>query len=104
ERWRRRGEDDGEFAERAIDDGHVARVVGNAVLLLVCPLMLLIDDDEAELGPRQEQGRTRADDNLRRSVRYRAPGPLALARPHAGMPLRRFSAEAALVPLNELLG
>src|SRR5689334_25144114 len=85
ERGRRRGEDDREFAERAIDDGHVAGMIGYAVLLLIGALMLFIDNDEAKLGPGQEQGRTCPDDDLRCSFGHRAPGPLALTRAHAGM-------------------
>src|SRR6185295_2971608 len=96
ERGRRRGKNDGKFAERAIDDRHVAGMIRNAVLLLVGALVLLIDDNEAELCPGQEQSRARADDDLRRPFRHRAPGSLALARPEARMPLCRLGTETTL--------
>ena len=66
--------------------------------------MLLIDDNETELRPGQEQGRARAHDDLRVAFGNRAPHSFAFARPHGGMPLRRLDAEAPFDPLDELLG
>ena len=43
---------------------HVARLIDDAILLLERLLMLLIDDDQAEIAERQEQGRARADHDL----------------------------------------
>ena len=96
ERGSRRGEDDRELAERSHHHRHVARVVGHAVLLFVGLLVLLIDNDEAGLGPGQEQRRARADHDLCRAVRHSAPHPLALAHLHSGMPGGRRHAEAPL--------
>ena len=65
--------------------------------------MLLIDDDQAELGKRQKQRRARADHDACPAGGDRAPGvaaPLALA--DLGMPLRRGGAEAVAKPLQPL--
>ena len=75
-------------------DRHVARVVDHAVLLLKGGLVLLIDDDEAEIREGQEQRRSRADDDPRRSLGDRAPGRPALDMRQVGMPRRRLRAEA----------
>ena len=66
--------------------------------------MLLVDDDEAEVGERQEQGRARADDDARLAARRRAPDPLALALGQARMPLGRPRAEARREAVEELGG
>jgi hypothetical protein len=60
--------------------GHVARVIAHAVLLLVGRVMLLVDDDEAEVGIRQEQRRPGAGNNTDLPGRYRGPGSGALTR------------------------
>ena len=65
ERRRGGGEHDRRLLEPRAHDRHVARVVDDAVLLLVGAVVLLVDDDEAEVGERQEQSRTRADDDPR---------------------------------------
>ncbi len=87
-------EDHRKLSDRAIEHRHVAGVVGDAVLLLVGAFVFLIDDDEAQFFPRQEQGRAGADDDFRFAAGHAAPDALAFARPQVGMPLRRFGAEA----------
>ncbi len=64
--------------------------------------MLLIDDDEAEIGERQEQRRTRADDDPRFAARRGGPDALALALGQAGVPFGRPGAEAGREPVEEL--
>ena len=43
---------------------HVARVINDAVLLLVGAFVLLVDDDEPKVGEGQKQRRARADDDF----------------------------------------
>ena len=50
----RRGEHDRDVGATRANHGHVAGVITHAVLLLVGRIVLLIDDDEAELGVGQE--------------------------------------------------
>ena len=55
---------DGALQPRQLDRG-VARVVARLrVLLLVRPLVLFVDDDQAEVRLRREDGRARADDDV----------------------------------------
>ena len=56
--------------------------------------MFLIDDDEPQFLPRQEQRRARPNDDPRRAIGNAPPHPLALARAHIRMPLRRIAAES----------
>ena len=64
----------------AAHDRHVAGVVAHAVLLLVGGIVLFIDDNEAEIGVRQEQRRARADDDGNFAVGDRLPGARTPAR------------------------
>ena len=66
--------------------------------------MLLVDDDEAEVGERQEQGRARADNRARFAARRRRPDPLALALGQARMPFGRTRAEAGGEAIEKLRG
>ncbi len=66
--------------------------------------MLLVDDDEAEIGEGQEQRRARADDDARRPARHRAPQPLALARRDRRMPFGGAGAETRREAVEELRG
>ena len=64
--------------------------------------MLLVHDDQTELGKRQEQRRTGADDHTCPARRDGSPGVPALGRRHVGMPLLGQRPEAlseALEPL-----
>ena len=106
ERFKRRrggGQDDGKPGQRAIEHRHVSGMVGHAIILLVGAFMLLIDDDEAELFPWQEERRACADDDLRFAFRHAAPDALTLPWPHVGMPARRLAVEAALDTGDETL-
>ena len=83
---------------------HVARRIEGAFLLLVGKVVLLVDDDEAEIGKGQEQGRARSDDDLQPAGRDPAPDPLAGARRHLRMPFRRPGAEAQAEAFEEIGG
>ena len=96
ERRRRRYQDDGEPAEIGAHDRHVSGVVDDAILLLEGAVVLLVDDDQAEPGERQEQRRAGPDHDLRATLRHGAPGRAALARPQVRVPLEGRGAEARL--------
>ena len=66
--------------------------------------MLFIDDDQPEIGVRQEQRRARADHDLHLVRRHRRPGARALARRQFRMPFRRAHAEARGEAVEELRG
>ena len=66
--------------------------------------MLLVDHDETEIAPRQEQGRARAHHHLGRPRCDAEPHPLALALPNPRMPFRRLRLEPALDPFEKALG
>ena len=83
---------------------HVAGVIAHAVLLLVGLVVLLIDDNEAEIGIRQKQRRARADHDRDFAVGDGFPGAGALARRKFGMPFRRADAEARGETVEELRG
>src|SRR5262245_58543004 len=55
----------GGLSKRPAHYRHVARLIGDALLLLVALVVLLIDDDQAEIGEGQEERRAGADDELR---------------------------------------
>ncbi len=48
-------QDDGDFSEQSSDDGHVARLVGDAVILFEGWVVLFVHDDQAEAGEGKEQ-------------------------------------------------
>ena len=104
DRRRRGSEHDRRLLEPRPHDRHVARVVDDAFLLLVGALVLLIDDDEAEVGERQKQSRARADNHPRLAARRRRPDPFALALRQPGVPFGRSRAEAAAEPIEKLRG
>ena len=83
---------------------HVAGVIAHAVLLFVGLVVLLIDDNEAEIGIRQKQRRARADHDRDFAVGDGLPGARALARRKFGMPFRRPHAEARSETVEELRG
>ena len=80
DRRRRRREHDRDFRLARAHHRHVARVVAHAVLLLVGGVVLLIDDDQAEIGVGQKQRRARADHDRHLALGDRRPGARALAR------------------------
>jgi len=65
------------MAQMPPDNRHVAGLVGDAVLLLVGLVVLLIDDDEAEIGEGQKQCRASADHQLRLVLGDGAPDAAA---------------------------
>ena len=75
---------------------------GDAVVLLVGGLVLLIDDEDGEIAERQEQSRARPGDDLHLALRDAGPDAGALARADAGMPFRRPRAEARRESVEEL--
>ena len=81
---------------------HVAGVIVHAVFLLVGRVVLLIDDDQAEVRIRQEQRRARADDHADLAGATAAPGARALARRQLRMPFGRPDAEARGEAIEEL--
>ena len=83
---------------------HVAGVVVHAVLLLVGGVVLFIDDDQSEIGIRQEQSRARADDDGHLAFGDSPPGARALARRQFGVPFRRSHAETRGEAIEELRG
>ena len=83
---------------------HVAGVVMRALVLLVGLVVLLIDDDQAEIGVGQKQRRARADHDLRFARRDRRPVARAGARRQFGMPFQRPHAEARGEAVEELAG
>ena len=104
DRRRGRRQHDRNLALARTHHRHVAGVVAHAVLLLVGRVVLLIDDDEAEIGIGQEQSRARADHHRHLARRHRRPGARAPPRRDLGMPFRRPHAEALGEAVEELRG
>src|SRR5579872_954289 len=86
DRGRRRGEHDRRAFDPRSHHRHVARVVRRAVFLLVGRFVLLIDNDEAEIAERQEQGGAGAGDDANLAAGDRAPQAAAQTRWRARMP------------------
>jgi hypothetical protein len=76
---RRAAEDDARPLEPRADHRHLARVVARALSLLVARLVLLVDDDRAEIAQRREDRRARADGDALLAAPQRQPGVVALA-------------------------
>ena len=64
--------------------------------------MLLVDDQQAKFGKRQEQGGAGADHRAHLALRHTPPGALAGARGDAGVPFARPRPEARLEAVEEL--
>jgi hypothetical protein len=73
QRRRRRTEHDRNAAFARAEDGDVARRVAHAVLLLERGVVLLVDDDQPEVGQGGEDGEAGAEHDARRTVERRAP-------------------------------
>ncbi len=67
DRRRRRAEDAGRPGDRGEPDGGVAGLDPRRPVALVGPVVLLVDDDEADVRQRREDGRPRADDHVDRA-------------------------------------
>jgi hypothetical protein len=73
ERRRRRTEDDFDGALAGTEDSQVARRIADAVLLFEGGVVLLVDDDQAELGQRREDGQAGAEHDARFAGQGGAP-------------------------------
>ena len=104
ERRRRRRQHHRDAGDVAAHHRHVAGVVAHAVFLLVGLVVLLIDDNQPEIGVGQKQRRARADHDRDFAVGDRLPGARALARRNFRMPFRRAHAEARGEAVEELRG
>ena len=71
--------------------------------MLVRGVVLLVDDDEAEVGERREDGGARADDDARLAAHDPSPLVPALARTEAAVQHRDAASEAALHAVEELV-
>ncbi|MEY9106359.1 hypothetical protein ABH999_002555 [Bradyrhizobium yuanmingense] len=103
-RRRRGGQHDRNFCDMSAHHRHVTGVVVHAVVLLVGLVVLLIDDDEAKIGVREKQRRTRADHDRRRTFGDRGPIARAGARGELGMPFDRPHAKTLREAIEELAG
>ena len=90
DRRRRRHEHDRKIADAGAHHGHVAGIVEDAVFLLVGRVMLLVDDDQAEIFERQEQRRAGAGNDPHPPLRRLPPDLFAHARRKVGMPFGRL--------------
>jgi hypothetical protein len=79
DRRRRRHEHDRNVGLPRTHHRHVARMIARAVLLLVGGVVLLVDDNEPEVGIGQKQGGARPDDHADVSPRHGAPRARAQA-------------------------
>ena len=79
-------------------------MIVHAVILLEALIVLLVDDDEAEIGKRQKQRGSGTDHDARLAGGDRTPHPPALGARECGMPLRRGASEALLETAQELTG
>ena len=104
ERRRRRRQHHRNFRDVAAHHRHVAGMIVHAVFLLVGRIVLLIDDDQAEIGIGQKQRRARADHDGDLAVGDSPPGARAFARRQLRMPFRRPHAEARGEAVEELRG
>ena len=104
DRRRRGGQHDRNFGDMRAHHRHVAGVIMRAVILLVGLVVLLIDDNETEIGVRQKQRRARADHDRRFARRNRRPVARAGARRQLRMPFQRPHAEARREAIEELAG
>ena len=91
----RRRQDDRDLLEMAAHHRDVAGVILDAFLLLEARLMRFVDDDQPEVGVRQEQRRARADHDLGIAAGDRAPRPPALRGAQVGMPRDRLARRSA---------
>ena len=104
DRRRRRRQHHRKLGDVGAHHRHVAGMIVHAVFLLVDRVMLLIDDDEAEIGIGQEQRRARAGHDADLAGRHRMPGAGAHARAQLGMPFGRAHAEPRREAIEGLRG
>ena len=104
ERGCRRGQHDRCGDQPRPHDGHVARVVGDALVLLEGTVVLLVDHDQAQGAERQEQRRACADHDSHPALGDGAPGLAAFQAGKTGMPGRGRRAETVLEAFQPLRG
>ena len=103
--FERRGGGDqhnGDAGQRGAKHRHVAGLIAHPVLLFVGRVVLLVDNDQAQFGERQEQRRARADDDPRAAGGDGPPGVAPLSLSDIGMPLRRKGAKSVAKALQPL--
>ncbi len=102
QRRRGRGQHHGAALEPGAGQRHVAGVVVDGLLLLEAGIVLLVDDDQAEVDQRQEQGGAGADHDVDRSLGDQPPGSPPLRPGQCRVPHRRRRAEPPLEPAQPL--
>ena len=102
QRRRGAGQQDGALLDMSAHDRHIARIVDDAVFLLVSLFVFFIDDDEAEFVERQEQSRTRAHDDSCFAAHDGAVISSPVLLRQIGMPFCRAAAETFGEALEEL--
>ena len=104
DRRRRRRQHDRDAGDAGAHHRHVAGVIAHAVLLLVGGIVLLIHDNEPEIGVGQEQRRAGADGDARLARRHRRPGAPAQPLRQLRVPFGGAHAEALGETVEHLRG
>ena len=104
DRRRGRRQDDRNPGDMRAHHRHVAGVIVRALILLVGLVVFLIDDDQAQIGIRQEQRRARADHDRRFAGCNRRPVARARTWRQFGVPFQRTDAEPQCEAVQELSG
>ena len=101
---RRRAEDEHRAGVAGAPAGDPARVVAGVALVLIGALVLLVDDDQAEIVDRREHGRARSDADARLAAAQPHPLVVALAQAERGVQDRHHVAEPRLKAPQHLRG
>ena len=104
DRGRCGGQHDRNFGDVSAHHRHVAGMIMRALFLLVGLVVLLVDDDQTEIGVGQKQRRARPDDDRRFARRNRRPIAGAGPRGQFGMPFQRAHAKTLRKTVEELAG
>ena len=104
DRWRGRRQYYRNLLVQPAHHRNIAGMIAHAVFLLEAGLVRLVDDDQAEIGVRQEQGRTRADNHLAVACRQRPPVSLALRLFHPTVPGEGLGTETRIKPVEKRFG
>ena len=95
---------DGQSLEMPPHHRYVARMIMDAVLLLEARLMCFVDDDQAEIGIREEERRAGTDDDLRFPRGDAVPGAAAFDLAQPRMPRHRLATETRGEPRQHRFG
>src|SRR5438128_9615605 len=95
QRGRGRAKDDRHVLQAGPHDGDVAGMISRRVLLLERVLVLLVDDDEAEVPCRREHGAASADDDLDLAARDTPPVGATFRRQQMAVQYRDLAAPPA---------